>query len=51
MPVTDDALAVQQVGLGGAIDTQLQSNTAIAVEQAEDRITSYNVCYTKLLRR
>ena len=26
-------------------------NAAIAASQTENRITSYNVCYTKLLRR
>ena len=33
-----------------AYSTSILANTADILEKADDRITSYNVCYTKLLR-
>ena len=37
-------------GRAGAYERTLADAREIAMREAQDRITSYNVCYTKLLR-
>ena len=40
------------IGPGGKVIQEIQeiSGTVITIEEVGNRITSYNVCYTKLLR-
>ena len=46
--LTDEASAMERVGIFARMVEGRADN--IKVTRPEDRITSYNVCYTKLLR-